>query len=171
MKYPPEVLDDEEDDGTMPDNVNQLASAVVGHRIVSASKGRTSENAWGATEEVLRITLDNGRTVAMVPQGDCCAYTELESFLLHADQIEHIISGVGTTDGYTTWHIFADFGDVMEMKVGWSAGNTGYYVYGFDIQVIEPETVAPRFKGKPSLFPSCPHGRARRLLRALGFAS
>jgi hypothetical protein len=66
---------------------------------------------------------------------DCCAYTDLEDFLLHADRIQHVITGVGTTGEYTTWHVFADMGDVLEMKVGWSAGNPFYYGYGFDIAV------------------------------------
>lgn len=43
----------------------------------------------------------------------------------------------GTTDGYTTWHIYADFGDVMRLKVDWSPGNPFYYGYGFDI-AVEP---------------------------------
>ena len=49
--------------------------------------------------------------------------------------MDHVILGVGTTDGYTTWHIYADFGDVMRLKVGWSCGNPFYYGYGFTIRV------------------------------------
>jgi hypothetical protein len=71
----------------------------------------------------------------LVGNGDCCAYTELESFLLHPELVDHIITGVGTTDGYNTWHIYADIGDVLELSVGWSSGNPFYYGYGFDIQV------------------------------------
>lgn len=36
---------------------------------------------------------------------DCCAYTELQEFLLNPDAVDHVIIGVGTTDRYTTWHI------------------------------------------------------------------
>jgi hypothetical protein len=124
-RYPIEVLDDEDDNGTMPDNVSEFAATIVGHRIVSAVVDGYHFN----------ITLDNGGVVRMEDTSDCCAYTELESFLLHADKIDHIITGVGTTDGYTTWHVFADFGDVMQMHVGWSCGNPFYYGYGFDIRV------------------------------------
>jgi hypothetical protein len=67
--------------------------------------------------------------------GDCCAYTELESFLLNVGNIDHVITGVGTTNGYTTWHVYADLGDVLEMQVGWSCGNPFYYGYGFQISV------------------------------------
>jgi hypothetical protein len=51
--------------------------------------------------------------------------------------VEHAILGVGTTEGYTKWHIYADFGDVMQLDVGWSCGNPFYYGYGFDI-AVEP---------------------------------
>ena len=43
--------------------------------------------------------------------------------------------GVGTTDGFTRWHIYADMGDVLELEVGWSCGNPFYYGYGFNITV------------------------------------
>lgn len=127
-RYPLEMLDEDEDCGVMPDNVTALAEAVVGQRIVSV---------WYGEDVSTVITLDSGKRVALADTNDCCAFTELRSFLLHADRIDHIITGVGTTDGYTTWHIFADFGDVMEMKVGWSCGNPFYYGYGFDIQVLD----------------------------------
>lgn len=129
-KYPTEVfLDNDTDDGTMPENVATLAEAVVGHRIISAEK----------EGEGTVITLDSGKRVILADTGDCCAYTELESFLLHPERVDHIITGVGTTDEYTTWHIYADFGDVMELKVGWSCGNPFYYGYGLDIRVEEPK--------------------------------
>jgi hypothetical protein len=135
-RYPEETLSDEnDDDGTMPENVAALAEAVVGHRIVSVETGEV-EGSWYSTTGTI-ITLDNGKKVTLADTSDCCAYTELESFLLHADKIDHMILGVGTTDGFTTWHIFADFGDVMEMKVGWSCGNPFYYGYGFDIRVVD----------------------------------
>jgi hypothetical protein len=136
VEYPIETLDEDDDDGTMPANVATLAESVVGHRIVSVDK-ETIEARWYGTTEATVLTLDNGKRVALSDTNDCCAYTALETFLLHADRIDHIITGVGTTDGYTTWHIFADFGDVMEMKVGWSCGNPFYYGYGFDITVLD----------------------------------
>lgn len=134
--YPTEVLGEDDDDGTMPDNVAELEAAIVGRRIVSVEKESVPDR-WYGTAEATVITLDNGKRVSLADTGDCCAYTALESFLLHPEQVDHIITGVGTTDEYTTWHIYADFGDVMELKVGWSCGNPFYYGYGFDIQVIE----------------------------------
>ncbi|WP_406161069.1 hypothetical protein [Streptomyces canus] len=134
--YADEKLGEYEDDGTMPDNVDALKEAVVGHRIVKAEQVET-ETRWGGTDKSFVITLDNGKRVELQGTSDCCAYTELTSFLLHADRVDHIITGVGTTDGYATWHIYADMGDVLELSVGWSSGNPFYYGYGFNISVVE----------------------------------
>lgn len=139
--YAEEKLDPDDDDGTMVANVATLSEAVVGHRIVNVEKGaqvRLNDDDdtyhWhGNTGTV--ITLDNGVRVGLINTDDCCAFTELETFLLHADKIDHIITGVGTTDGYTKWHIYADMGDVLELTVGWSCGNPFYYGYGFEIAV------------------------------------
>lgn len=140
--YEHEHLGEDDDDGTMPGNVEELAAAVVGHRIVSAER-RTVEGRPGyvRTHTAMVITLDDGTEVEMFDTDDCCAYTELEAFLLHPDKVDHLIMGVGTTGGYTTWHIYADFGDVMELTVGWSCGNPFYYGYGFDIRVMSPTAV------------------------------
>ena len=135
-EYPVEVLDENDDDGTMPENVAELREAVVGHRIVSVEKVSIPRR-WGGSNLGHVITLDNGKKVSLVDGGDCCAYTDLESFLLNVDKIEHVITGVGTTDGYTKWHIYADLGDVLELSVGWSCGNPFYYGYGFEIAVSE----------------------------------
>lgn len=130
VRYPTETLNEDDDDGTMPDNVATLHDAVIGHRIVGAEK----------TGSEIVITLDNGKQVVLSNTFDCCAFTELESFLLHPEMVDHVILGVGTTDGYSTWHIFADYGDILELKVGWSCGNPFYYGYGFDIEVKEMKT-------------------------------
>ncbi|MEU3285631.1 DUF7448 domain-containing protein [Streptomyces longwoodensis] len=136
--YPDEVLSDYDDDGTMPENVATLREAVVGHRIVKAETDVVTKNRWGYSETTpLVLTLDNGKRVALRNTSDCCAYTELESFLLQPDAVDHIITGVGTTDGYTTWHIYADMGDVLKLSVGWSSGNPFWYGYGFDIDVMD----------------------------------
>ncbi|MEU1074311.1 MULTISPECIES: hypothetical protein [unclassified Streptomyces] len=128
----------EDDDGTMPANVDELSDAVVGHRIISAKAGEAATDTWGyPTGAALVITLDNGRRVELLNTSDCCAYTELNSFLLHPDWVDHVITGVKADDGYTTWHIFADMGDVLELSVGWSCGNPFYYGYGFNINVRE----------------------------------
>ena len=137
MNYPIEELDNEwTDDGTMPDNVETLADAVVGHRIVDAKKTDVPRR-WSKDmkEEAFVITLDNGKQVIMRNTNDCCAYAELEDFFLDPSSVDHMIMGVGTTDGYSTWHIYADFGDIMKLQVGWSAGNPFYYGYGFHIDV------------------------------------
>lgn len=132
--YEIEELGPDDDDGTMPDNVSTLADAVVGHKIVSADVGTISDDYWPT--EGLIITLDNGTQVRLADTNDCCAYTELRHFLLHPDKIDHVILGVGTTEGFTRWHIYADWGDVLELTVGWSCGNPFYYGYGFSIDVV-----------------------------------
>lgn len=127
-----------DDDGTMPENVEALAAHVVGRRIVSAEDGRINPgpNYYGRHEGLI-LTLDNGIRVLVADTNDCCAHTTLDKFLLHPERVEHVITGVATTDGYTKWHIFADYGDVLELDVSWSCGNPFYYGYGFDI-VVEP---------------------------------
>lgn len=133
--YPPEVLDENEDNGTMVDSLEALRQSVVGHRIVSVENGPSTDMFWGTTMTVL--TLDDGTRVKMRGRSDCCAHADVEAFLLHPEMVDHVITGVGTTDGYTTWHIFADYGDILELSVGWSCGNPFYYAYGFDIEIEE----------------------------------
>ncbi len=136
--YAEETLPADYDDGTMPDNVDTLRKAVIGHRIVKTETDVATTDRWGYSSTApLVLTLDNGKRVALRNTSDCCAYTELESFLLHPERVDHIITGVGTTDDFTTWHIYADMGDVLELSVGWSSGNPFYYGYGFDISVQE----------------------------------
>lgn len=134
--YPPEVLDEDYDNGTMPDNVDTLGEAVIGHRIVSVERAEIPTR-WDGIEHVTAITLDSGKRVILADSNDCCAYTALESFLLHPERVDHIITGVGTTGEFTKWHIYADLGDVLELEVGWSSGNPFYYGYGFDIRVLD----------------------------------
>lgn len=151
-RYPEEILGEDWDDGTMPANVEALAEAVVGRRIVHAEK-ITAENfnprwffknrnevpyalLYGGANGVI-ITLDNEKKVLVVNTSDCCAHTTLENFLLNAESVNHMILGVGTTDEYCTWHIYADFGDMMTLDVSWSCGNPFYYGYGFEIKVVE----------------------------------
>lgn len=138
--YPREFLDDNYDDGTMPENVDELAKAVIGQRIVKAEKGPIddAQRHWGSNEGLI-ITLDNGRQVTLANTYDCCAYTELDEFFLDPSSVDHMILGVGTTDEYETWHIYADFGDIMRLKVGWSSGNPFFYGYGFSIRVKDVE--------------------------------
>lgn len=136
--YPVEILGEYDDDGTMVSNVAELSGAVIGHRIVSAVRGRfKDEYAYHGESDGFVLTLDNGTEVRMVDTEDCCAVTELETFLLNVSLVDHVITGVGTTEGYRTWHVYADMGDVLELTVGWSPGNPFYYGYGFNITVIE----------------------------------
>lgn len=133
--YEPEILDKEDDDGTMPGNVAALSSALVGHRIISAEQREVMTD-W-RTEEGLVLILDNGHQVVLQDSEDCCAFTYLRNFWADPSAVDHVIMGVGTTNGYETWHIYADFGDVLELNVDWSPGNPFYYGYGFDISVLE----------------------------------
>lgn len=133
-KYAVERLGPDDDDGTMVDSKTKLEEAVVGHKIVKVEKVTNSDPySYGGDKTV--ITLDNGTQVELVGVGDCCAYTELKSFLLNPELVDHAILGVGTTDYYTTWHVYADMGDVLKLNVDWSCGNPFYYGYGFQIQV------------------------------------
>lgn len=131
-RYPAEELDEDDDDGTMPGSLEALREAVVGHKIVSVEKAKF-EDRW--YDGGLVLTLDNGQKVEMGEVGDCCAFTEVEEFFLNPHLVDHVIMGVGTTDGFTTWHIYADLGDVLKLTVGWSCGNPFYYGYGFNIKV------------------------------------
>lgn len=137
--YPVETLDPDDDNGTMPENVEELASAVVGHRIVKAEQTESVKRKFWGSSPGLILTLDTGAQVKLVDTDDCCAYTALQSFLLHPERVDHVITGVGTTDGFTKWHVFADMGDVLELTVGWSAGNPFYYGYGFEIAVEDAD--------------------------------
>ena len=140
-RYPAEVLDPNEDDGMIVENAAQLASSVVGRRIVSAEGVKADrQGVWGTSADQLVLTLDDNTQVALRGTDDCCAYTELKGFWIDPSSVDHVILGVGTTEEYTVWHIYADFGDVMRLNVGWSCGNPFYYGYGFDITVKELET-------------------------------
>lgn len=141
-RYPEEELNTswkDEDNGTMPANVDTLRQAVVGHKIVDAGyRDVQSKNPWYRGRAFV-ITLDNGTQVRLFDDSDCCAYTELQEFLLHPGKVNHVIIGVGTTEKYTRWHIYAHYGDVLELTVGWSPGNPFYYGYGFHIDVVPME--------------------------------
>lgn len=144
QRYPVEVLDEDYDDGRMPENVAELASHVVGRKIIKAERSASGSRSSWYREDRLVLTLDNGKKVLLHETDDCCAYTQLESFLLHPELVDHMIMGVGTTDGYQTWHIYADAGDVLELSVGWSCGNPFYYGYGFYITVEEDKDADQR---------------------------
>ena len=140
-KYVEEILSRDEDDGTMVENVDTLRKSVVGRKIVSAGWAPVTRVAKfydrdrTYTEDSFVITLDDGTCVTLRNDGDCCAFTDLESFFLNVERIRHVITGVGTTEGYTKWHIYAEMGDILQLNVRWSCGNPFYYGYGFGIGV------------------------------------
>lgn len=145
-RYPVEILGEDEDNGTMVDNVETLADAVIGHKIVKVEKDAEvplESQRWGANRG-FHLTLDNGTQVWLVDTNDCCAYTSIDADKLieHLDRIDHVILGVGTTGGYSNWHIYCALGDVLELAVDWSPGNAFYYGYGFNITVLEGEPLA-----------------------------
>jgi hypothetical protein len=151
--YPAEELDEDDDDGTMVKNVETLSENVVGRKIVAIDRNFSRKvpvfsswddtYLWDEKQEGTALVLDNGTRVLLADTDDCCAHTELKDVIVNLDKIEHVITGVGTTDGYTKWHIYANLGDVVELNVSWSCGNPFYYGYGFDIHVI-PEGAIER---------------------------
>lgn len=144
--YPVEELDSDEDygddNGAIVDNVKTLSENVVGRKIIAVERNvshKVKVYSWEESISGTALCLDDGTRVVLVDTDDCCAYTELKDVVLNLDQIEHVITGVGTTDGYTKWHIYANLGDVLELNVGWSCGNPFYYGYGFDIYVVSAD--------------------------------
>lgn len=139
--YPEDPLNQDVDDGTMPDNVQELEDALIGRKIVKVERRLIARNNGYYIEDssAIVLTLDNGQRYHVADTGSCCAYTELRSFLLHPENIDHAITSVETQDGYTKWFILADMAHVLDLEVDWSAGNPFYYSYGFDISVMEEE--------------------------------
>jgi hypothetical protein len=132
-----ETLSPDEDNGTMPECLDELRDLVIGHRIVKVESGHRFKYWLYATPtNAVKVTLDTGATFLIAGGDDCCAYTELESFIFNADKIDHVITEVSTENQYTVWHVAADAGDVLKMNVGWSSGNPFYYSYGFTFPVV-----------------------------------
>lgn len=127
--------DEEYELGVMQDSVDDLAEAVVGHRIVKVEPYQGGQNYWDRSGTA--IFLDSGKKVLLRDTDDCCAYTELNNFLLNPELVDHVIMGVSANEDFSTWHIYADMGDVLALDVGWSSGNTGYYGFGFNIEVVD----------------------------------
>lgn len=130
---------DEYENDIMSSNVDTLAEGVVGHKIVKAGwveRDLVGKNYYWYGSNQFEIELDNGTKVYLANTDDCCAYTDLNNFLLNADLVDHVIMGVDATGNFSTWHIYADMGDVLALDVSWSSGNTGYYGFGFHIEVV-----------------------------------
>lgn len=131
--------DDEYANDIMSSNVDTLAEGVVGHKIVKAGwveRDLGGKNYYWYGSNQFEIKLDNGTKVYLANTDDCCAYTELNNFLLNPELVDHVIMGVSSNGDFSTWHIYADMGDVLALDVSWSSGNTGYYGFGFHIEVV-----------------------------------
>lgn len=146
--YPPEapLNDIWEDDGTIVENVTDLRDRLIGRRIVKAEKRNwktTAEHMWREQGHGLVLTLDDGTCFAIQDEHDCCAYTVLEKWVFHTDQVDNAITNIETENGYTTWHVLADMKDVLTLDVKWSAGNAFYYAYGFSFPTVEVQPENP----------------------------
>lgn len=126
-KYPPEILTEDEDNGTMPQCRDDLKDAIVGHRIESVT----------VVPGGFILILDNDTSVRVRSTDDCCAYTDVDQVITELGNIDHVITGVGTTDGFTKWHIYCDLGDVINLTVSWNPGNPFYYGYGLSVEVVD----------------------------------
>ena len=133
---------DERDDGTMASSIGGLKDALVGHRIVKMERDvpvGSSTNWWDRGKSAIQFTLDDGSVVSMVPQDDCCAYTELTRVIDGIAGLDHIITDVKHDGEYEQWYILADASPVLTLGVEWSCGNPFYYAYGFNIRVVRNE--------------------------------
>ena len=150
QKYDIEVFDKDSyyDDGTMTRSAEELQEALVGKKIVAVEKRDftdaekaiiTRENNGYYPYHLYSgkktfLTLSDQTIAILVDVSDCCAHTSLDVFKLL--DTEHAITGVGTTDGFNTWFIYAKDSIVATADVSWSCGNPFYYAYGFEIQVL-----------------------------------
>lgn len=148
-RYEIEVFPEDswDDDGTMTESAKTLQNAVVGHRIISAEKRYFSEKYSWESGERLVLSLDNQTEVVLREEGDCCAYTSVDIFKLIDTQ--HVITSVGTNEGFQKWYIYAENNPVFEMDVSWSCGNPFYYGYGFSIQVVPLTIVVDAPESRP----------------------
>lgn len=139
------------DDGTMQRSAEELQKAVIGHRIIAAEKKfiKYRHSPYGREREdqgtYMVLTLDNQTEVILVELGDCCADTAVDAYKLIST--EHVITSVGTTNGFQKWFIYGSLGlgfdsskEVFGMDVDWSCGNPFYYGYGFEI-IVQPITI------------------------------
>lgn len=123
------------DDGALADMAQQaqeLANAVVGHRITKVEQRMVAR--WPRDTELV-LTLDTGKKVILQPTSDCCARSELLDFIHNADTIDHIITKVLVDDEYERWYILADLHQVMAFRLDWFEGNYPFYPFGFAITV------------------------------------
>lgn len=142
MKYPVETLGADDDDGTMPDNVEHFEREIVGQRIISVHAEKAPSHQYGRGISTI-LTLSNGKRVKLTDTDDCCAFTYIDKFMLDPSAVDHIITSVETTGGFTKWHVLADMTELLVLDVEWSPGNPFYYGYGFYITVDEDGIIPP----------------------------
>lgn len=123
----------EREDSLYPDeSFDLIKSTVVGHKIVESffngGKGR--------------LKLDNGVTVSVAGTSDCCAWGEVDNWLLHPENVDHVITDVvviyeDEDEAETSrerWMIIADMNQLLDIDISYYPSN-GYYMYGFWISV------------------------------------
>lgn len=137
------LYDDEDDfdsaaeEEFMEDSREELASAVVGRRIVKAVYNKGSIYT-GDTSLVL--TLDNGTVVTARGFGDCCAGVNIQQiFFSDPSKYDHVITAVTAEEGYERWFILAGDEKLLGFDVGWTAGNFPYYSYGIQVEVLNED--------------------------------
>lgn len=125
MTNKPVVVLDGVSDEVMIDNAQEFADAIVGRSIKNVDNS-------GA----FKIELSDGTVVVLSNSDDCCAFTELEGFLLSDDYGDHIITNVEIDEvNYSmSWHVLAEDKRILDLDVAYSEGS-GYYHYGFWIDV------------------------------------
>lgn len=128
--YPP--ADDEayDENDLMPGNCEAFANTIIGHKIV--------EVRWAGAWHDATFVLDNGKKVTLRGVSDCCAGTDVYDLVQKLPTLDHVITAVKPSGDYHVWHIMAGMDEVIGLDVTWSAG-TGYYMYGFEIEVEEAE--------------------------------
>lgn len=124
----------------MQGSVDELASNIVGQRIVAVERRNSEpdENGYvgyGRSEETV-FTLANGRQVILEDTDDCCAFTEVSSFDF-LEKSDNAVTRVEADEDFETWFIYADQVPVVHLGVSWSPGNPYYYGFGFNVRVKE----------------------------------
>lgn len=115
----------------MDESRDELRAAVVGRRIVKVET--ENEGRWDCAA---RLTLDDGSTVTIDGNADCCAWSEVKGVIERLPMADHVITDVRTDAGYEAWSILADAGVVLDLDVSWSPGS-GWegYAYGLSVRV------------------------------------
>lgn len=114
----------------LEDDVEALAAAVVGSKIVAVEHGLEGYN------KPLELTLDNGKRVTLTGYGDCCAGADVDDFLFNIANADNVITSVTTSEEGEKWFILAGVDEVLGLDVSYSEGS-GYYSFGIAVDVKE----------------------------------